>query len=398
MTPRNLLRLALALGICLALSATVPGSGAADAQIAQPNASFPQDFGSIQTVRELPDGRVLVADPLGKALYVVDMASGQRQTIGREGEGPEEYRQPDAVWPLPGDSTLLVDLGNGRLVAMGPDLGFGPTMPIQVGDFQPGSGNPLVLALPQGVDSQGNIYARETGMGTGGSYPDSARVLRINRTDKTHQPVATVKIRSVTQSTSGGANDRMVRIAPIPLSPEDPWGVAPDGSVVIARSGDFHLERIALDGTVTKGQPVSFTPESIGTPEKEEHLLEDGRAGGGVGVTVQMDGSSIRMGFARGGTGGRNRELDQYDWPEKKPPFYSGRIPIDPLGRAWVRRHVDAGDPSTYDIFDEAGSRVGNFRLENGNQVVGFGKGSVYVVAYDELDLSYLQRYAMPVF
>jgi hypothetical protein len=384
------------MGICVALNATVPGSKVANAQIARPNASFPQDFGSIQTVRELPDGRVLVADPLGKALYVVDMDSGQRHTIGREGEGPEEYRQPDAVWPLPGDSTLLVDLGNGRLVAMGPDLGFGPTMPIQVGDFQPGSGNPLVLALPQGVDSQGNIYSRETGMGMGGSYPDSARVLRINRTDNTYQPVATVKIRGVTQATSGGANDRMVRIAPIPLSPEDSWGVAPDGSVVIARSGDYHLERIAQDGTVTRGQPVSFTPEEIGTPEKEEHLLENGRAGGGVGVSVQMDGTSIRMGFARGETGGRNRELDQYDWPEKKPPFYSGRIPIDPMGRAWVRRHVDAGEPSTYDIFNSAGARIGSFLLENGNQVVGFGKGSVYVVAFDELDLSYLRRYAMP--
>ena len=55
-------------------------------------------------------------------LFVVDMDAGTRAQVGAEGQGPEEYRQPDAVWPLPGDSTLLVDLGNGRLVVLGPDL------------------------------------------------------------------------------------------------------------------------------------------------------------------------------------------------------------------------------------------------------------------------------------
>ena len=55
----------------------------------------------------------------------------------------------------PGDSTLLVDLGNGRTVMLGPDLRFGPTAPIAL--TEPGPGRPLVLALPQGVDSDGNI-------------------------------------------------------------------------------------------------------------------------------------------------------------------------------------------------------------------------------------------------
>jgi hypothetical protein len=30
--------------------------------------------------------------------------------------------------------------------------------------------------------------------------------------------------------------------------------------------------------------------------------------------------------------------------------------------------------------------------------VVGFGEGTVYVVAYDEFDLNYLERYDMPGF
>jgi hypothetical protein len=102
----------------------------AQTPLGRPQARLSDDFGSIQTVRELPDGRVLVADPLGKALYAVDLDRGTRTVVGGEGQGPQEYGQPDAVWALPGDSTLLVDLGNARLVVMGPDLAFGRTRPI----------------------------------------------------------------------------------------------------------------------------------------------------------------------------------------------------------------------------------------------------------------------------
>jgi hypothetical protein len=372
-----------------------PPAASAQIELTQPTATFPEDFGAIQTVRELADGRVLVADPLSKALYAVDMDAGTRTVIGGEGEGPEEYRQPDAVWPLPGDSTLLVDLGNGRLVALGPDLGFGPTWPMTIGDFQPGQ--PLVLAIPQGVDADGNLFIREMGGGMGGSLPDSANILRIDRATQATAKVGTFKLQDMTQTTSGGANNQNVSISPIPLSYEDAWGIAPDGSVVVVRSGDFHLERIAPDGSVTSGPTIPFDPVGIGTPEKEEYVAELGRSGGGIRVGVSMVNGEMSMSFARGG-GGSDREIDQYTWPEEKPPIYSGRIPIDPTGRAWVRRHVEAGEASTYDIFDLTGSVVGSVELGHGKRVIGFGNNSVYVVSYDQFDLNYLERYDMPSF
>ena len=80
----------------LAAAVFAPEAVHGQIQLGPPTAAFPEDFGAIQTVRELPDGRVLVADPLSKALYVVDLAAGTRDVIGGEGEGPEEYRQPDS--------------------------------------------------------------------------------------------------------------------------------------------------------------------------------------------------------------------------------------------------------------------------------------------------------------
>ena len=382
--------------LAIGLAAFQPQPGAGQIQLTDPSAVFAEDFGSIQTVRELPDGRVLVADPLAKALYVVDMDAGTRTVLGREGEGPDEYRQPDAVWPLPGDSTLVVDLGNGRLVALGPDLGFGPTWPLQIGEFQ--MGQPLVLAIPQAVDAAGNLYIREMGGGMrGGAFPDSANVLRVNRETQASEVVGKFKIRDMTQTTSGGANNQNVSISPVPLSPEDAWGVAPDGSLVLARTGDYSVERFGPDGSVTRGTPVSFDPIRIRTPEKEEYVAELGRLGGGIQVGVGMEDGQMSMSFARGG-GGTDRAIDQYTWPDAKPPLYSGRIPVDTEGRAWVRRHVEAGEESTYDVFDEAGERIATVLLEHGSRVIGFGENVLYVVSFDEFDLNYLERYAMPGF
>ena len=362
--------------------------------LGQPAARFPEDFGAIQTVRELADGRVLVADPLGKALYAVNMDAGTRTVVGSEGQGPEEYLQPDAVWPLPGDSTLLIDLGNGRLVALGPDFSFGPTMPIGLSEPRPGT--PLVLALPQGVDARGRLYARQMGGGLGRQPPDSAAILRIDRASRSGEPVASFKLQDMTQTTSGGPNNRSVMISPIPLSPEDAWGVAADGSIALARAGDYHVDWISPDGSVTSGPPVPYEALRIGTPEKEEYVAEQGRSGGGVAVSVAINNGQVSMSFSRGTGAGRPREIDNYQWPDRKPPFYQGRLPVDGSNRVWVRRHVEAGGPSTYDVFDRQGVRVGTITLDSGKRIVGFGAGWVYVVAYDEFDLNYLERYRMP--
>ena len=384
------------LASCLALAGLSALPAAAQTSLGQPTAVFPEDFGSIQTIRELPDGRVLVADPLSKMLFSVDMDGGTRVQVGSEGQGPEEYRQPDAVWALPGDSTLLVDLGNGRLVVLGPDQGFGPTLPLALTEPRPGQ--PLVLALPQSVDGHGNIYSRAMGgMGMGQELPDSAQVLRISRDDRSYEAVASFKLADRTRTTSGGANNQNVSISNVPLSGEDAWGAASDGSLVLARSGDYHIEWIAPDGTVTRGAPVPFEAIDIGRAEKEEYLTESGRSGGGIGIGVEMNNGSMSMSFQRGGTGRDEPGIEDYTWPAQKPPFYQGRLPIDGMDRVWVRRHVEAGEASTYDVFDRSGSRVATYTLTAGKRVIGFGASSVYVVAYDEFDLNYLERYALPM-
>lgn len=375
----------------LACESGAPGTGedghAQPESLGPPDAVFPGDFGYVHTAVELPGGHVLVADPLGKALYRVDMDSGTRTVVGRVGAGPSEYLQPDAVWPLRGDSILLVDLGNARLVRIGPDLVFGASHPIAMfaGD------DAAVMVLPDAVDAEGNAYVPVLG---GYPPPDSGAILRVATATATVDTVARYKLREyeVTETDDG------TYVIPIRLSPRDAWGTAADGSVVIARAGQYGVNWIAPNGTVRHGDTISYSPVPVTRAEMEEDLRASQRHGGIViDMGVREDGTRAAN-FARGGFGPPDEEVDydDYTWHDVKPAFHGAAVRVDPLGRAWVRRHLPADSGTRYDLFDRAGQLVTALTLGGDRVVAGFGRAHVYIVAFDALDLAFLERYRMP--
>ncbi len=364
--------------------------------LGNPEVAFGHAFSLINTVREMPDGRVLVADPLGQVLVLVHLDAGTADTLGGVGEGPKEYRQPDAVWPLPDGRTLLVDLGNGRLTELSPELEFGNTRPYTVGEVGPGQ--ELVMAIPQGVDASGRLYFRGMGrLGMGGP-PDSAHILRMDLESETVDSVGTFKLTDYTRTSSGGLNQN-VQISPVPLSPADAWGVALDGRVAIARSADYHLDWISPDGSVTSGPANEYGPVRIRQDEKEEWREGLAETGGGMGIQVGIVNGVTTVMASRGGTSEDFRGgtwEDRYEWPSTKPPFYNRRIPVDPGGRAWVRRHTEAGRAPAYDVFGASGVREMTVELPAGRRLTGFGEGKLYAVRTDEVGLQYLERYGLP--
>ena len=357
-------------------------------------AAYAESFSVVSTVRELPDGRVLVADALGQVLVRLDLDAGAADTLGRVGEGPEEYRQPDAVWPLPGGRTLLVDLGNGRLTELSPDLEFGDTRPYAIGELGPG--RELVLAIPQAVDGRGRLYFRSFGrMGGGGMPSDSAYILRLDLESEVVDSVGRIKLPGTTTRTTGGPNNQNTSVSPIPLSAADAWGVAADGRVVIVRSGDYHVDWTGAGGEIVSGSAVSYEPVRIGRGKRQEWADLRSETGGGLGISIEVVNNAMTMTASRGGAS-NDDDLDQYDWPDFAPAFYGRPVPVDGGGRAWVRRHQEAGEEPEYDVFDGSGERVMIVRLLPRRRVVGFGDATVYVVRMDEYGLQYLERYALP--
>lgn len=387
-------RLATVLATAMALFATFWGTQPAAAQIitlGAPTAEYLEGLSFVQSVRAMPDGRLLVADPLAQELFFLDMDSGAVQSIGRPGGGPMEFRQPDSVWPYGDGNSLMVDLGNARMVVLAEDGSFGDTYPLVMGE--PGPGSPMLLLLPQGVDEAGNVYiTQRPAFDPAGEPGDSSMVVRVSLADQRVDTIARVKTQDLTVQRSGGN----VSMQQIPLSPADAWGVTPDGRVVIARSGDYHVEWHEPDGSVVSGRPLPFDPIRIRDAEKLAYL--EAASGGGISVSIQAGGDGRRsMSLSRGG-GGRDDgpDLDAYEWPETMPPMTNGRINVDSEGRAWVRRNTPAGENPLYDVFGGDGNRITTVELAEGRRILGFGEGTVYVAYNDEFDLVYLERYALP--
>ena len=357
------------------------------------DAVFPESFSTISGLRELRDGRLLIADALGQALMVVDLTAGVADTIGRVGAGPGEYDQPDGVFPLPGDSTLLVDLGNGRLTVMGPDLSFGETTPIAQGEFSPGTGGGgLMIVMPRATDSRGGVYFQAMGGFGRGGPPDSTAVVRWDRGTGAMDTVAMIKRLEFKVQTSGSAGSRNMNMmmTPIPYSPQDGWGAGWNGTVAAARSGGYYLEWIGADGQRTRSDTVSYRPVRIRQAEKEEYV--DRLSSGGLQVRMGIDNGVVQASFSRGG-GGIRRDTDGYEWPDTKQGFVATGVFVTPEGDAWVERSVPAGANPVFDVFDANGQLKEQVILPAGRRIVGFGAAHVYVSAADDFDLQWLERY-----
>lgn len=350
-----------------------------------PAAAYAEPFSLIGGIRELEDGRVLVSDALEEKLYVLDPELQGAETISRKGQGPDEYRQPDALFAWPGDSTLMVDLGNGRMTVIGSDYEFGRTVPVVQ---QEAMG--LQIIIPEGVDGAGYLYYEPRG---DGMIRDSADIVRWRSDSEVEaEPVVRVKLRDVTERTSGGANEMRQEVRPVPLSPEDGWSVGPDGSVAVVRAGDYHVDWVRPDGSVVSGSPVAFDPVSVKTADKEA-WAED-LAANGMMMMVSNENGRMNARMRRGG--GRTPGVDGFEWPEVKPPFAPESVRVDPAGYVWVERHVPAGESPVLDVFDGEGARVASVAIPVRSSLRAFGDGTLYVTRRDELGFQWLERYERP--
>ena len=344
---------------------------------------FSEGLGFVTTVRPLSHGRVLVADPLGQTLLRVDLSSQKVDTLGRVGSGPREYRSPDAVFPLPGDSTLLVDLGNGRLTVIAANGRFVRSMPIarQTSDGR------LTMILPRFVDSQGHLFFQTEDIG-GGSAQDSAWIARFDVQTGSIDTVAAVKL-------AGPARLRGrtgIMLGQAPLAPKDDWAVAPDGRVAVVRADDYSVHWVRPGGETVNGPPTSYRPVPVGRAEKEAWVEEFFTGSIDMGIRRSANGER-QVRFSRGSRDRGDLDIDQVIWPSHLPAFKPGRSVVAPNGDLWVQRYGAVDQPVSIDVFDGRGQRKDEVALPARRHVVGFGSGVVYVIYVDEVGLHWLERY-----
>lgn len=352
-------------GAAVALLVSSAHAGPVHAQnvpVLAPRASLDSaPFTRIRGLQELRDGRVLVADQTENALWIVDLARGTREKIGREGAGPNEYRSPVELWPFRGDSLILEDLGNGRLSLYGPALRMGRTIPM----FSIGG------TLPAATDT------------LGGFYFDNGTHVRIERRRNPAAGDRAVLSRIVESAPESVDSIGWLRIAGPPNPqvwyPWDAWAVGADGRVLIVRNqAEYRVEWRLPDGRHVTGPAID--EERIEVSAEDRRLYAEAHPLGGAG-SVSMNGRPPSR-------------RPETDFPDRFPLTDPRNVWVDREGRGWVGRleHQRERRP-LFDVFDSSGHRVTRVRLPEGRLVVGFGPGSLYAVRIDEVDLQWLERY-----
>ncbi len=353
--------------------------------LTQPLAEFPEGYANLAGLRELPDGRVMTIESCERVVKLLDLASGTEGLVGRTGAGPGEYRTPSRLLALPGDSSVVFDGGNRRYMVIHPDGkpgGFFDPLPTVTQ-----TGKTMVVAIgfsPSGTDSLGRFYAREAGLLEAGPNVVRAESVAVERWNRRSGERDTI------------AFHRTMRPGPIVLGQQDvpfttgiQWTVARDGRVALVHPGDYHVEFISPTGARSAGKPIRFERVRVSEGHKQQ-WREDQKptCGGGTTMSVPMEGRTVTV--------QRMATREPEEWPEFLPPFLSGAALFAPDGTLWVRRTGAADAPSVYDLIDGSGRVVHCVVLPKRAKLLGFGKGTLYLVRVDEDDLQYVQRYRLP--
>jgi len=347
-----------------------------------------EPFSQVRGVRELSDGRVLVSDWVEERVVLIDPSTSMTMPVGGVGRGPREYRLPAELIGLPGDSTLLVDMGNSRLAVIGPDgiihRSFStqqPTVPYGM--------------HPRGADDAGRLYfiIPRWARGAAPNAVDSA--APVARWDPIDGRVDTLlAVRGVTPRSDAGLPRSTLGLPYVPFSLQDGWRILADGGVVVIRAEGYSVEGITGEGGWWRGGSVPYRPVPVRGADKEAFVRRflamspmSGRGpDGGMGHTPtdQMTEAAVAEIIATN------------EFGDRLPPFDPALVWLAPDGELWVGRWMPAGEAQVYDVFDRAGRRRFQVQLGPARQVAGLGDRRLYVTQTDEDGLQVLELYARP--
>jgi hypothetical protein len=304
---------------------------------------------------------------------------------------------------VPGDSSIVFDPINSRYLTILPSGKPGSTFRLEDGapaaksENADGPGGPRIASIsaPRTSDAMGRLYFEGSPISVGPNGPvasDSVPVMRYDRKTWKYDTITFVQLpkgsASVQSSGSGSERNVSVRMGSrAPFQARDAWTVMPNGSVVVVRIKDYHVEVFAPSRTVTRGPAIAFTPVKVGEAEKQEYR-DSQKSSPAIGITMSNDNGKITRGAGPVPAGEEPKE-----WPAVKPAFTT--VFVTPTGEIWVSRSRSAKDITPrFDVFSSSGQLTGQLLLPAKTRVVGFGAGgAIYTVRNDEDDLQYLQRF-----
>jgi hypothetical protein len=330
------------------------------------------EFSRVLGVRVLPDGRLLIIDA-GNRLLVADFTRDAVAQLGREGQGPGEYRRLATMAPIGPDSTLVVDGGNGRWLVLAADRIL-QTLPsdhpatkaargvVRAADR---SGHLLVIGPPR--------FATETKrLGKG----DSAVATLVAFGSASVDTVASLRTAPLIVLTELDAAGKVTRAE----LTRPPWSVGeepllfPDGWLAVARLEPYRVDWRMPSGAWVRGDPLQSAEPLADHRERQAFLDRIANATGKPAPTPAPD-----------------------TWPATIPPFQPGPLVGAPDGSLLVLRTPTADRPGhRYDRIDRRGRLVGWLELAGSDRLAAVTGRHAYVVTTNDDGIQHVVRYTWP--
>jgi hypothetical protein len=310
--------------------------------------TFEASFTQISGLRELRDGRILVADRGDNLLVVVDFRSRTVTPVGRSGSGPGEFTRVSQLFRLSADSTLMPDDGARRWLILDGDR---IVKTISAQETPLGAG----YVLLKGTDAHGRLLAT-TAFGGVAKKPttvDSLLLIVAHRIDRTRDTIGHLRSPFPPGAFALGglvayrATAESVDIAARARAKMDDAVMYPDGWVAIIRRTPPQVEWYSPTGG--KGRVLVPSPLASWTPSA----------------------SPVEA------------------WSPSAVPT--------PEGRLVVNRATDGSTSGVfYDVIHRDRGVVSVLAMPKNERILGFGSRFIYVSVTDEDGIQRIRRHPWP--
>ncbi len=278
-----------------------------------PDATLNEELARVLSVRELPDGRVLITDDKENRLVIGDFRKNVAATVGHAGNGPGEYTTVGRLWPIGGDTTFMSEPYQSRWHTV-------------VGDkiLKTQSDVPALRALPTqiplGANARREVFGRVASRNSKDqrSRGDSAAVVRIAWSGAPNDTVGylapeKMDVSSEPVAAGGGGPPSGKRIFRISVRATDQLVVFPDGPFAIVRGDPYRVDwctgpKKCVNGPVLNGAQPSMSPK---------------------------DREAYRIAFIRAARTSATEDDLMDGWPATVPPFRS-TVHNDPADRMLI--------------------------------------------------------------
>ncbi|MDQ6872357.1 MAG: hypothetical protein M3037_10165 [Gemmatimonadota bacterium] len=247
-------------------------------------------LGAVTTVRQLPGGRVLVNDIVGRRVVMLDSSLSSLTVVADTTSATANAYgvRPGGLIAYRGDSTLFIDPASLSMLLIDPagkvarvmsapranDVGF-----LVGGPF----GNP-------GFDAQGRLIYRAPPRfqfngprPTSGNAlpqiptpPDSAALVRFDLATRKPDTVTWFKTPRINLSINRSPTGDVRIVSSVnPLPQGDDWAILPDGTIALVRGRDFHVDWVGPTG-ITSAPKIPFEWERL-TDEGKVAFIDSSR-------------------------------------------------------------------------------------------------------------------------